>query len=256
MKKCAKLASLVLFFATGAMISMEQSPKVIIQNEAWSYGLGGGYYDLKVSINDSKEEIQVVGGKSKVVGDLNGINQINIRRSGAGSGWVPSMVGVSTIKSEELNVFKQEAHENPGKDVTLVIGATSTGYAVYTHFWGKPMQGAEESNKHDPWSAFPEAKAAMEKLNVNFFNDQEQRSKLLAVAKLILGFDVKDNPDKSTIEKRYRKLSLQYHPDRVKDLTASMIFDKFADQAYAIIVRAYKILMPSREVKFDETWQK
>ncbi len=35
-------------------------------------------------------------------------------------------VSVSTITSEQLNALKQEANENIGKNLVLVIGATST----------------------------------------------------------------------------------------------------------------------------------
>lgn len=240
----SRLAGLALFFTISTAMAMQEQ-KLIIQNEAWGYGLGGGYYDIKVSINNSNEEIQIPGGEMRILGDLNNINQIEIRRSGKMTSWIPSFVGVSTITSQQLNELKRQANENMGKNLTLVIGATSTGYGLYTYYWGNPIQQEGRkptATKHDPWSIFPQAKAAKEKLNINFFNDSESRSKLIAVAKLVLGFDVKDNPDKEAVKKRYRQLSLRFHPDKAQDLTASMISDKFADEAYAIVVRANKIL--------------
>jgi len=242
-KYSVKLANLALFFATGAAIGMESPQKLIIQNEAWGYGTGN--YDIKISVNDSKEEIQIPGGERKDIGNLNGINQISIRRSGAFSSYIPSFVGVSAITSAQLNEIKQEADENIGKDLTLVIGATSTRYGLYTYYWGNPMQQKGEkptATERDPWSIFPQAKAAKEKLDVNFFNEREQLSKLIAVAKLVFGFKIQDNPDKETIKKRYRELSLRFHPDKAKDLSASMIHDKFADEIYKIVVQANKIL--------------
>ena len=159
-KHSVRLASLVLFFATGAAIGMEYQPKVIIQNEAWGYGLSGGYYVLKVSINDSQEEMQVKGGETAALGNLSNIDQIKIRRSGSGSSWIPSKVGVSTITAEELNEIKAEANDpiNFGKDVVLTIEATTAGYAIRSHFWGVITFIKENPiiiDKNNPWSVFP-----------------------------------------------------------------------------------------------------
>lgn len=243
-KYSVKLASLVLFFATGAVIGMEQPQKVIIQNEAWSYGLAGGYYDIKVSINDSPQEIQLKGSESKVLGNLDDINQIKIRRSGAGS-WLSSY---SYITADKLNALKQEANENIGKDLFLIIGATSTGYALYTNFWavtalveGQPIR----IEKNNPWSIFPAADKARNNLNVDFFSSNEQRSKLVAVAKLVLGFKASDEPTASDIKKKYVLLSRQFHPDKTVgkiDLSASVSFDSFTSEVSKILGRAYEIL--------------
>lgn len=260
-KHSVRLASLVLFFATGAAIGMEYQPKVLIQNEAWGYGLSGGYYDLKVSINDSQEEIQVKGGETAALGNLNNIDQIKIRRSGSGSSWIPSMIGVSTITAEELNNLKAEANEptNLGKDVVLIIGATTTGYAMLSHFWGvikfvknKPII----IDKSNPWSVFPIAEKAKQALNVDNFSANLSLSKLnfiqqqnlITVAKLIFGFNADDKPDKIAINKRYRELSLRLHPDKVQDLTASMVMNKFQDEVFKIVGRANEILQEAYEL--------
>ncbi len=248
MKKISvRLASLVLFFATGAIIGME-SPKLIIQNEAWGFGTGGGYYDLKVSVNDSKEEIQITGGESADVGNLNGINQINIRRSGAGSSWIPSFVGISTITAEQLNTLKQEANDNIGNNLILVIGATSTGYGIYRHIWTRTAIMGEtivRIEKNNPWSLFPDAEKAKNNLNVDFFNSKEERSNLVTVAKLVLGFKTNAQPTASDIKKRYFQLAKQFHPDKTigqADLSASVSFDSFSSEVSKILGRAYEIL--------------
>jgi len=241
-KYSVKLASLALFFATGAAIGMETPQKLIIQNEAWGYTTG--YYDIKVVINNSNEEIQILGGKPEPVGNLTDINQIKIRRSGRGSFLSP----YSYITPEQLNTLKQEANENIGKDLFLVIGATSTGFVIYTHFWavtalveGKPIK----IDKDNPWTLFPEAEKAKDNLNVDFFNSNEQRSKLITVAKLVLGFKVNDEPTASDIKKKYVQLSKLFHPDKTvgkADLSASVSFDSFTSEVSKIVGRAYEIL--------------
>lgn len=135
------LASLALFLATGAMIGMEAPQKLIIRNIAWGYAAnqkGWDYYNIKVAINNSTNWIPengLEGNAQIVVGNVHDINQINIRRSGAGSAWIPSFAGVSTISQQELDEIKQEANEHIGQDLVIAIGATTTGFNLYAHYW-------------------------------------------------------------------------------------------------------------------------
>lgn len=241
-----KLATLLLFFATGGAIGMEAPQKLIIQNEAWGYEIGGYYYDIKVSINDSNEEIQIKGDTSYTLGNLNDINQITIRRSGALSWLSP----YSYVTQEQLNMFKEEANDpaNIGKDLFLVIGSIGTKFGIYKSIWARTTvigQDLMKIDKNNPWSLFPNAEKAKNNLNVDFFDTREQRSKLVTVAKLVLGFNANDNPTESNIKKKYFQLSKQFHPDKTSgqmDLSASVSFDSFTNEVSKIIGRAYEIL--------------
>ncbi len=223
-----RLASLALFFATGAAIGMENQPKVIIQNEAWGYDLlnGWGYYDIKVAINDEQfnedESQQVKGGKAELLGNLNNISQIKIRRSGKltkvvswFSGLIAPELPVSVIDPEALNEIKTEANDpiNVGKDVILVIGATTTGYALYSHMLRSTTEIKGETiiiDKDNPWSLFPLAEKAKQALQVSNFSaslkdlDALQQKNLITVAKLVLGFNADDKPTQACKKELYR----------------------------------------------------
>jgi hypothetical protein len=156
MKKFSvKLASLALFLTVGAAIGMEAPQKLIIRNIAWGYAAnqkGWDYYAIKVAINDSTQwvpENGLEGGATIEVGNLHNVNQVKVRRSGAGSSWIPSALGESYITQQELDEIKQEANENIGKDLVLAIGATTTGFGLYAHYWLPSSINKEENLPRD-----------------------------------------------------------------------------------------------------------
>ncbi len=261
-----RLASLMIFFATGTMIGMEQKePRIIIDNQAWSYlstapsllGGGEGYYDIQIKVNDSPEEIKVEGGKSIFLGNLADINKISIRRSGLGTSWFSKESLYSVITKEELDPIKQEAADNPKKDVRLFIGAQTevwrVTFGIYRYDWVVQVIGSEPPKKIDKenaWSMFP---AAMQEkdtygpqftFSTNAFSkaNSQGKQRLIRVAKLVLGYTVNDTPSFSEIKKRYYEMARSYHPDKKRDLTASLMIDKFAEEMFKIIHEAYEIL--------------
>ena len=103
-KYTVRLASLTLFFATGAAIGMEPVPgeimyssKVYVKNNL-SAGKTG-QYELAAQVNGQRE-FKVQSGQVEKVGNLSGIKKLEFRRTGLGSGQTYSKGQLRTTEDQ------------------------------------------------------------------------------------------------------------------------------------------------------------
>lgn len=215
MKKFSvKLASLALFLTVGAAIGMEAPQKLIIRNIAWGYAAnqkGWDYYAIKVAINDSTQwvpENGLEGGATIEVGNLHNVNQIKVRRSGAGSSWIPSALGESYITQQELDEIKQEANDNIGKDLVLAIGATTTGFGLYAHYWLPSGNNGKEN--------LPKTSALPEDMQIilNFLQGSKSSSTSEKTKDAINQIVKRDNTRDKRFQKRLAEVIQLYTTDK------------------------------------------
>lgn len=226
-------ACLIAFIVTDPAVGTE----AYIRNEASN--LAGNFYDIYYSINYGLEN-KLAGQKTVSMGDLNKIKQLRISRAGTMSTFSPW----SNIPEEKIALIKKQAKFYEGKNVVLVIGATYTGFGLYTHLW------VESPPSGNVWNLFRGAKLYMEKNRIDpidFFSGQESGKNNIIIAKLVFNYSEEDIPTLTYINTKYKTLASQYEPSE-SDFTLSRstldFFNrapmKIIDRAYDILKKAYK----------------